>query len=118
MVQVSPSVVSTPSVPVQPVVEPSVSPVPSPTALSIIVKLEDRSWLEIFVDGQLGYRGTLEAGEQKTWTAKKTFNIKAGNAGAVKISVNEKPPQPLGKIGEVKEVTLTANTNPTNGDQN
>jgi cytoskeleton protein RodZ len=122
VVQVSPSAVSTPSVPVQPVAKPSISPVPSPvpspTALLITVKLEDRSWLEIFVDGKLDYRGTLEAGEQKNWTAKKAFNIKAGNAGAVKISVNEKPPQPLGKPGEVKELTLTANANEANGKVN
>lgn len=112
VVQVSPSVV------VQPVAKPSTSLVPSPTALFITVKLEDRSWLEIFVDGKLDYRGTLEAGEQKNWTAKKAFNIKAGNAGAVKISVNEKPPQLLGKLGEVKEVTLTANVNSTSSKVN
>lgn len=108
VVKASPAVVAPPS-PV--VVEPSPSPVATAAPLSITVKLDDRSWLEIFVDGELGYRGTLEAGEEKTWTAKKAFNIKAGNAGAVKISVNEKPPKPLGKLGEVKEVTLTANTN-------
>ncbi|GFE69971.1 helix-turn-helix domain-containing protein [Chroococcus sp. FPU101] len=119
-----------PPIPVQPVAQPSPSPVPSPVAsaspspvtspstLSITLKLDDRSWLEIFVDGQLGYRGTLEAGEQKTWTAKKTFNIKAGNAGAVKIAVNDKPSQPLGKLGEVKEVTLTANAQSANGTVN
>ncbi|WP_245927593.1 helix-turn-helix domain-containing protein [Aphanothece hegewaldii] len=110
-VVVPPPPASPSPVPVQPVAQPSPSPVPSATPLSVTVKLEERSWLEIFVDGQLGYRGTLEAGEQKTWTANKAFNIKAGNAGAVKISVNEKPAQPLGKLGEVKEMTLTANAN-------
>ena len=119
-----------PPAPIQPVAQPSPSPVPSPvvsaspspvaspSTLSITLKLDDRSWLEIFVDGQLAYRGILEAGAQKTWTAKKTFNIKTGNAGAVKMTVNDKPAQPLGKLGEVKEVTLTTNAQSANGTVN
>lgn len=118
--QASPAVAPPPS----PVPQPSISPSPAPSPvasevpLSITLKLDDRSWLEIFVDGQLGYRGTLDAGQQKTWTAKKAFNIKAGNAGAVKMSVNNQPAQPLGKLGEVKEVTLTPNENQASGKVN
>jgi hypothetical protein len=85
--------------------------VPTATPRSITIKLDAPSWLEIFVDGELAHRGTLEAGEEKNWTVNKVFNIRAGNAGAVKISVDEQPAKPLGKPGEVKEITLTANTN-------
>lgn len=87
----------------------SVSPSPLPkkaVPLSATVKLEDSSWLKVVVDGQPKFEGVLPKGTQKTWQAQKQLRIRAGNAGVVSLSVNEKPPQRLGRLGEVKEVIL------------
>ena len=34
--------------------------------------------------------------------------IRSGNAGGVKISLNQKPAQLMGKAGQIGEITLTA----------
>lgn len=78
-----------------------------PTPLSITVALKARSWLRIEVDGKREYEGILEEGEQKSWRARETLKIRAGNAGAVSYSLNQQPAQSLGQLGEVKEITLT-----------
>lgn len=75
--------------------------------LSVAVVLKGTSWLRIQVDGKTEYEGILKEGEDQIWTAQETLNIRAGNAGAVTYSLNQQPPQPLGALGEVKEVTLT-----------
>ncbi len=85
------------------------TPVPpnseSPVAAS--VALEGDSWMRVKVDGKTEYEGILEKGTQQTWTAQETLIIRAGNAGAVNLVVNDQPGRKLGNLGEVKEVTLT-----------
>lgn len=71
------------------------------------VNLENDSWLKVEVDGKTEYEGILEQGSQQAWTAQENLVIRAGNAGAVNLSVNNQPPQLLGELGEVKEITIT-----------
>ena len=99
----------------QPKLQPSpVAISPSPTApLSVKVKLEQDAWLKVTIDGKPEYVGILKSGEEKTWTAKKAISLRSGNAGALKLSVNNQPLKFLGKLGEVKEITVTPQTQPT-----
>ncbi|XLQ11514.1 MAG: DUF4115 domain-containing protein [cyanobacterium endosymbiont of Epithemia adnata isolate EadnSB Bon19] len=80
----------------------------SPVDVSIF--LEEDSWMRIKIDGEIEYEGILGKGTQQTWTAQKTLIIRAGNAGAVNLIVNDQPSRKLGNIGEVQEVTLTTNS--------
>ena len=79
----------------------------NPVAASVL--LEEDSWIRVKIDGKTKYEGILGKGTQQTWTAQKILIIRAGNAGAVNLVVNDKPSRRLGNIGEVQEVTLTAN---------
>ncbi|WP_267383248.1 helix-turn-helix domain-containing protein [Cyanobacterium sp. uoEpiScrs1] len=79
----------------------------APVAAAII--LEGDSWIRVKIDGKIEYEGILRKGTQQTWTAQKSLTIRAGNAGAIGLAVNNQPSQKLGNIGEVQEVTLTAN---------
>jgi len=54
------------------------------------------------------HEGNLQPGTKQTWTAQKSLNIRSGNAGGVKISLNQKPAQLMGKAGQIGEITLTA----------
>ncbi|MBD1864386.1 RodZ domain-containing protein [Trichocoleus desertorum] len=74
------------------------------------VNLTQESWVEVTVDGKRAFEGTLPQGTQKTWTAQKQFTLLAGNAGGVVLTMNRGPAQPLGKVGEVKQVTVTPNS--------
>jgi cytoskeletal protein RodZ len=91
--------------------KPRLSPSPPASAdrgkVAATVSLEGASWVRIKVDGQIVFEGVLNKGEQKTWTAQKQLSIRAGNAGNVKVSSAQKPPQTLGRLGEVKEINLT-----------
>ncbi len=90
------------------------TPLPTPSAgnnrnapVAVTLELQGNSWLQVTADGKTEFIGELTKGDRKTWTAKKQLTIRSGNAGAVLISVNKKPPQILGATGLVKEVTYT-----------
>lgn len=83
---------------------------PSPTPngnLAVTLELQGKSWLQVKADGKTEFIGELSKGERRTWTAKKQLTVRSGNAGAVLVSVNEQPAQPLGNDGVVREVTYT-----------
>ncbi|WP_448561208.1 helix-turn-helix domain-containing protein [Trichothermofontia sp.] len=107
------SVTPTPATPSSPVaVSPSPPVTPKPTELRVQVELTGQSWLQVVADGQVVFEGILNPGATETWTAQQTLVLAAGNAGEVRVRVNDGSPQPLGQPGEVKEVTLTLD-NPT-----
>ncbi len=72
--------------------------------IQVDLNLTDRSWLEVSVDGKVEYEGSLEKGAQRTWKAKKSILIVAGNAGAVVASFNQGEAKALGKLGSVVTV--------------
>ncbi|MDJ0845367.1 MAG: DUF4115 domain-containing protein [Crocosphaera sp.] len=76
-------------------------------AITAALQLEGDSWLQVRVDGKVEYEGILKEGEQQSWDAQETLTIRAGNAGAVKLSVNNKPAEVIGELGQVKTVEVT-----------
>jgi cytoskeletal protein RodZ len=93
----------------------AVSPKPAAGAAPITVatSLSDAAWLQVTVDGNLDYEGTLPKGTQRTWTAKQELTIVAGNAGAVSTSFNGSDAKIMGAPGIVRELTFTAPGNGT-----
>jgi len=90
------------------------SPSPNNSAsrdVAVTLELQDKSWLQVKVDGKTEFVGNLNKGDRKTWTAKKQLTVRSGNAGAVLISVNNQPATPLGNPGKIKEVTFTPKVN-------
>jgi cytoskeleton protein RodZ len=75
--------------------------------IQVSVNLQDESWVRVTADGKTLFEGTLQKGTQQSFAAEKQLTIRSGNAGAVLVSVNQKEAQPLGKIGDVKQVTFT-----------
>ena len=79
--------------------------------VSVNMKLEkENAWVRVIVDGKTEYEGILTAGEQRTWNGQKEIKIRSGNAGAVILSTNQSPPQAMGAIGQVKDITITPST--------
>ncbi|MBM0740634.1 helix-turn-helix domain-containing protein [Phormidium sp. CLA17] len=74
--------------------------------VQVDLNLTERSWLEVSVDGKVAYEGSLDKGEQRTWKAKKSISIVAGNAGAVVASFNQGEAKALGKAGDVVTVAF------------
>jgi cytoskeletal protein RodZ len=110
---------STPVATSAPVTEPSQAPItpPSPVAstpaspapagtVGVKMNVIEDSWVEVVVDGNSVFEGTLPKGTQRTWNGKKQVVVNAGNAGGVALSYNNAPFKPMGTTGEVQSATL------------
>ena len=84
---------------------------PTPTASAsatsdeknaLFVKLSERSWLRVVVDGKSQMEGIFPAGTQRAFKGKSAV-VRAGNAGGVDLSVNGKSVGKLGAPGDVVE---------------
>jgi cytoskeletal protein RodZ len=82
---------------------------PKPKAAPVEAKLNLKadSYITVQVDNQPNYEGILKAGENKTFTAKQSIQLSAGNAGGVMLGVNGQAAKIMGRPGEVKDITLT-----------
>ena len=100
--------------------EPSASPTVEQSANTyssgsgVLVKLEaatGSSWL--FVSDAAGttlYSGRASQGQVFEFSSTETVNLRIGNAGAVKLTVNGKEVSPLGADGEVVNVSYGVNS--------
>ncbi|MFZ5943635.1 MAG: helix-turn-helix domain-containing protein [Bacillota bacterium] len=70
---------------------------------------KEACWIQIAVDSQLVYEGTLFQGDFKTVEGKEKISITLGNAGVAKISIGDKDLGVLGKLNQVvtKEFTIS-----------
>lgn len=66
------------------------------------VRLTERSWLRVTVDGRTQLEGIYPAGTAKTFKGN-VADLRVGNAGGVQVSINGAPPKTLGKDGDVVE---------------
>jgi cytoskeleton protein RodZ len=99
--EISPSPVVLPS--------PVASPVPArATPLSVTVSIDNPAWLRVRADGKTLQEGILKPGTKQTWTANKTLNIRTGNAGGVQFSLNDRPAEVMGPLGQIADRTFTA----------
>jgi len=99
--------------------EPGASPQPTPASVGsavgaengptphrITIRLTQRSWLHVAVDGAAQLEGIYPAGTSRTFTGN-AADVRAGNAGGVTVSVDGRPPALLGKDGDVVEQRYT-----------
>jgi cytoskeletal protein RodZ len=79
------------------------SPTPAPTGRHhIAIRLTQRSWLRVSVDGATKLEGIFPAGTARTFSGN-VADVRAGNAGGVTVAVNGRPPATMGKEGDVVE---------------
>jgi cytoskeletal protein RodZ len=85
-------------------------PTPTTVRLELSVEVVDRrSWLLVVADDERVFAGILEPGARDTWTARERIVLRAGDAGAVRVTLNG---QELGLFGEVGDVVETEWTVP------
>jgi cytoskeleton protein RodZ len=74
---------------------------PLPIRLRIVA--EENCWLEVYADGRRVFLGTLRAGEAYRIEATTQIRLATvGNAGALRVFVNDRPVPPLGGPGETR----------------
>lgn len=91
----------------------SPSPFPSESSpddgkLRLVLSVEESCWLEIAADGEVVVSGLKDQGFQQEVTALRELRLWLGNAGGVKLLLNDRPALPLGRSGQVrKDLTIT-----------
>ncbi len=84
-------------------------PVPPPArveGITVEITASGRSWLLVVADEQSLFTGFINPGESRRWQSAGAMTIRAGNAGAVVVTVNGKTVGPLGRPGEVVSRTF------------
>jgi cytoskeleton protein RodZ len=97
----------TPTVPV------TLTPTPRPTETPEVVaqvidmqmRITQRAWVRVTVDGEVVQEGTLESGAIKQYQAEQSISIRTGNGGGVSLTLNDEDLGPMGDVGKVVERT-------------
>ncbi|HEY7818372.1 MAG TPA: RodZ domain-containing protein [Vicinamibacteria bacterium] len=76
--------------------------------LRLVLSVEESCWLEIVADGEVVISGLKDQGFHQEVTALRELRLWLGNAGGVKLLLNDRPAIPLGRPGQVrKDLTIT-----------
>ncbi|MBA3534579.1 MAG: DUF4115 domain-containing protein [Ardenticatenales bacterium] len=67
---------------------------------TIRIDLVERSWVQLFVNNERIFEGTLEAGTSREWTGRE-IQLKVGNAGGVRVTRDGQSLGVLGNAGQV-----------------
>jgi len=96
----------------QPAPPPPVTPSPAQkTALTLELEAREQTWIRVVADGNAVDPGeVLESGATRKFTAQNSLSISIGNAAGISLKLNDKPMKPLGKAGQVRELTITPET--------
>jgi cytoskeletal protein RodZ len=99
--------------PAAPPAVPTETPVTPPTtvpehAVAVLVTARLDSWVSASADGRILFATTLKAGENRSVSADQLVKIRTGNAGGIDLTLNGKPLDSLGPVGQIRTVTLTA----------
>jgi len=77
-----------------------------PEPVRVTMTMDADSWLWIEADGKTEFEGILPKGSERTWVASQQLIIRAGNAGGVRIALNDGLLRKLGEPNVVEEVTF------------
>jgi hypothetical protein len=78
------------------------SPIPEGRGpLSIRLATRGSSWIRLTADGRVVSERLFKAGETQQIRASREISVRAGDAGAVTVAVDGRPPVALGREGEV-----------------
>ncbi len=72
-----------------------------PELLQLTIEAVESSWVSADIDGNEFREVLLRPGDKISWVAQERFTLNLGNAGGVKVHLNEKPLGPFGPSGMV-----------------
>lgn len=84
---------------------------PTPV-LTMVLAADDDCWVTATADGRRVLFELVRAGSERTVSAEREIVIRAGDAGALRASVNGRDPAPLGARGEVRTARFAAPAQP------
>ncbi len=82
------------------------SPDAAPGKLTLVITTIEDTWMKVIIDGVSPREYSLKPGKTMTLEASSTFNLLIGNAGGVKLSLNDAPVDIPKKSGQVVTLQL------------
>ena len=80
---------------------PEIEPDKMESGLQLEFNVDQKTWFQIYADGELIFEGIKEAGETFQATAQNEFIMHVGNAGGFTFLINGRQGKPLGLPGQV-----------------
>jgi len=77
-----------------------------PAPFVLRVEALEKTWLHIIIDGGQEGEYLLQPGEQLTWMARSHLELLVGNAGGIRLFLNDNPLKTLGESGRVVRLEL------------
>jgi hypothetical protein len=97
-----------------PAAEPVTTASPASEGLVLTMTAQQSCWVEVRADGETVLNRVLAEGESQTLEARGAIVLSVGNAGGLRIRVNDRPALPLGRSGEVrKNIVITRQSLPS-----
>jgi cytoskeleton protein RodZ len=91
--------------PAQAAPAPAAAVIPEPAAngpsITLTLEFEQDSWTRLDADGETVLQGLVRHGELRRFQARDGFRLTLGNAGGVRVSVDGRALDPLGRAGQV-----------------
>ncbi len=77
------------------------------------VKFTQKSFIEVYLDGNKKLKGFMPAGTEQKWEASESIQLKIGNAGGISAKINGKE-YVFGRQGQVANKIITWKKDPSN----
>ena len=77
--------------------------------LRLEISAQEPCWISVDSDGIPITRKVLEPGETQLFNARERLRITIGNAGGIRMKINDKPSRTLGKTDEVIRMNIVSN---------
>jgi Helix-turn-helix domain/RodZ C-terminal domain len=78
------------------------------TPLHLVVRVSSAAQVRVIADRNVVFEGRLEAGAEKEFSARQTFQVATRNSNAVRLELNGQLLPPFGIPGRPGSITLTA----------
>ncbi|MDZ7269796.1 MAG: DUF4115 domain-containing protein [candidate division KSB1 bacterium] len=87
--------------------QPDSTVAPKPVQVTLQAKIKERVWLQVTVDDSLTTDSIYPPGMPQSWTARRSFRIRMGNAGAATFVLEGKDLGVIGPAGQVADLVIT-----------
>ncbi|HXJ41967.1 MAG TPA: helix-turn-helix domain-containing protein [Bryobacteraceae bacterium] len=77
-------------------------------AVQVLLRARADAWVSVIADGKPAFSGLLHSNDFREISGSQLVRVMTGNAGGLEISLNGKALEPLGPLGQVRTVRLTA----------
>lgn len=78
--------------------------------LRIDLEAKEPTWIKVTADGTtINVGEILKPGMTRRFTAQNSIDLSIGNAGGLRLKINDIQAKPLGKAGQVRKINITQN---------